>query len=117
MNTVTRELVNEVNEYFASRGFRSLRVGAVALSGGDNTLIAEIYNGDWKHEHLAVERLVNEFFKNHPTLCIVKSWKENYVGSDGDWYSEDHLWQIGEKSEQPTFGDIVTDQCEFFPFF
>ncbi len=102
MNTVTRELVNEINEYFASRGFRSLRVGAVAMSGGDDTLIAEIYDGDWKHEHLAVEQLVNEFFNNHPTLCIVKRWKENYVGSDGDWYSEDHLWKIGDKSEQPT---------------
>ena len=59
---VTRELVQEINKYFKDRGFNWLSIDAIASSSGDDTLVSEIHNGDWKHDHIAIDCLVGEFF-------------------------------------------------------
>jgi hypothetical protein len=94
---ITIELVKEINEYFKKRNHPILSVDAVSIDGVNDTLVSEIYDGDWKHEHLAIEILIRDFFEEHPTLSIVKKWTSDYEGSDGDWYSETHYWQLAEK--------------------
>ena len=97
---VTRELVQEINKYFKDRGFNWLSIDAIASSSGDDTLVSEIHNGDWKHDHIAIDCLVGEFFDSHDSLAIVDTWRDGYEGSDGDWYTETHYWKIGNKSDR-----------------
>lgn len=52
-----------------------------------------IIDGDWKHEHLFTEHLVEEFCKKNG-LEIVSSSKDEIGNSDSDWYKSQHTWYL-----------------------
>lgn len=96
-------LYKELNQFFKKEGNAYWGLD-VAYMYGKPYLYCYIENGDWKHDHLAIEHYMDKYFDAHPTLYIKKRWRSNYKGSDGDWYSEEHWWEI-DSSE-------VTDEDE-----
>ena len=58
----------------------------------DGRLVISINWGDWKHDHIRVDALVDEFFNNKG--LVVKTQKET-TGEDGsDTYSAEHYYDI-----------------------
>lgn len=94
---VTRELINEINNYLKNKNHPNLSVDMYTDEDGYDILYSEVYNGDWKHEHGALQWLITEFFLEHPTLKIKDWWTTDYEGSDGDWYSQNYHWLISSK--------------------
>lgn len=48
----------------------------------DNTIQFDIYDGDWKHEHLATENLVRDFFREKGVIVAISSEVTDDNGSD-----------------------------------
>ena len=59
----------------------------------DLELVADIHNGDWKHDHLAANYLVDKYCDENG-LVVVKEKVENYDDSEDDTYSATHTWLI-----------------------
>lgn len=52
-----------------------------------------IIDGDWKHDHLFAEHLVEKFCEENGMIVVKHSVTE--VGeSESDWYTGDHIWFI-----------------------
>lgn len=96
LNIDWQSLCKEVEDYCKQEGFTYWSFDC-SKRFGETYLYCRIEDGDWKHDHIAVDSLVDEFFRKHPTLEVVDMFKDNYVGSDGDWYTADHLWELGPK--------------------
>lgn len=59
----------------------------------DLELVADIHDGDWKHDHLAANYLVDKYCDENG-LIVVKEKVDNYDDSEGDAYSAQHTWLI-----------------------
>lgn len=99
-----RELIKQINQYFKDNDFPYLDVDSTMIDGKEY-LYSHIENGDWKHDHLAIDHLVQEFFDSHPTMYIKNTFRRHYEGSEGDWYTEDHYWELGETDNKIEFED------------
>lgn len=52
-----------------------------------------LIGGDWKHDHLATDMLVEEFCKQH-NFAIAKKYEEEDGSSDSDSYDAWHYWDL-----------------------
>ena len=52
-----------------------------------------LIDGDWKHDHLAAEKIVEKFCKENG-LSIVKHEADEVGHSDSDWYEAEHRWYL-----------------------
>lgn len=58
----------------------------------DGRLVISINWGDWKHDHMQVDALVDEFFNNKG--LVVKTQKETTEEDGSDTYSAEHYYDI-----------------------
>lgn len=60
----------------------------------DGKMICEIYQGDWKHDHLLFKHLVDAFFTNKGMKYNLE--RTHYEPSDGDWYTATYMIEVGD---------------------
>lgn len=92
------DIINEIRAYFKEVGASYWDVD-ISKRDGKDMLCSEITDGDWKHDHMAIDHYMDEFFRNHPKYEIIDTDRSDYIGSDGDWYTETHWWEIGDKTD------------------
>ena len=69
----------------------------------DGKMMCEIYQGDWKHDHLAFKYLVDAFFTNKGIKYDLE--RTHYEPSDGDWYTATYVIDVNKSS-------VVNESCE-----
>lgn len=57
-------------------------------------MICEIYQGDWKHDHLLFKHLVDAFFTNKGMKYNLE--RTHYEPSDGDWYTATYMIEVDD---------------------
>lgn len=95
MKTIERNFIDELNAYLAEKNCHH-RADVVGTEEGDK-IYFEIYWGDWKHDHLRVEYLVEQFCesKGYDIERDVVITEED--GSDA--YSAEHFYKLRKKGE------------------
>ena len=66
---------------------------------GAFTATFEINNGDWKHDHLAFDEVVKEYFANNEKYALWKIDTNQTDSSDDDSYSAEHIAFIVPKDK------------------
>lgn len=85
----TKEIVEKLNAYLKENNFSH----SVWQGGKENEIQTEIIWGDWKHDHLRVKYLVNQFMRTiGHTVAIPHEVVTEQDGSD--CYSAIHTWEI-----------------------
>lgn len=69
----------------------------------DGKMMCEIYQGDWKHDHLAFKYLVDAFFTNKGIKYELD--RTHYEPSEGDWYTATYVIDVNKSSN-------VKESCE-----
>lgn len=98
----TREELNDIEKklYDYLRSNKFYEYGDVEQSDNDLAdmrIIMTIENGDWKHDHLYADQLIQDFCKEN-NLAIIKHIKKEIGYSDSDSYSAEHTWYILDDS-------------------
>ena len=65
------------------------------LEGNKLTICIEW--GDWKHDHLYVDRLVDTYFKESPDFELISSDKVVTDEDSSDTYSADHIFTFARR--------------------
>ena len=109
-----KELLNELNKYLKDNDHPNLC--DIVLTNGTEYIYCSIEDGDWKHDHAQLQYLVKKFFDEHPNWYLKDIIRKNYVGSLGDWYSQDYYFEVAPyegviEDEDSVFArlDKVTD--------
>ena len=65
----------------------------VSLELSGNSLVIDIYHGDWKHDHLFIEHLVKTYCANRNIHCLhhTETYDEE---SNDDTYSAFHYFKL-----------------------
>lgn len=87
---ISEELLNELNDFLRSRNSRDL--ANIVRKDGRDCIYFDVYMGDWKHEHLRIFHLVNEFFKDRG--YTIERDVEPYGETGEDTYSAEHFYEI-----------------------
>ena len=85
----TKEIVEKLNAYLKENNCSH----RVWQGWKENEIQTEIFWGDWKHDHLRVKYLVNQFMRTiGHTVAIPHEVVTEHDGSD--CYSAIHTWEI-----------------------
>ena len=82
LNESENKLVSEFRDFLKNKNAQYI---ANEIGETKDGMQIVIYDGDWKHEHLYMQRLINEFFKNKGIDVSITS--EEIGESDQDTYS------------------------------
>ncbi len=95
MKTIERTFIDELNAYLASQECHH-RADVVGTREGDK-LYFEIHWGDWKHNHLRVYYLVEQFCQDRGYNVERDVIVTEEDGSDA--YSAEHYYKVVKKGE------------------
>lgn len=60
-----------------------------------------VIDGDWKHDHILTETLVEEFCKANK-LSIIRTDSKEIGSSHDDWYKAEHTWWLADNTDGTT---------------
>lgn len=90
METIGEDLIKELNDYLESKNCHH-KANIVRVDGFDK-IYFDITWGDWKHDHMRVWYLVNEFCKDRGYRCERDMITTETNGSDS--YSAEHYFEV-----------------------
>ena len=95
VNKISKSLLDELNAYLKSKwsdnGEYAPSADIIKKDGGD-AIFFEIHWGDWKHDHIRLWYLVNEFFRDRG--YIIEREVEVTDEDGSDTYSAEHTFII-----------------------
>ena len=93
----TEELRNLEREFYDYLKKHDVYPEDGTFSNSDNSLydldLELLIEGDWKHDHLYTEHLIDDFCKQKG-LGVIRHDVEEVGESDSDWYKAWHYWKI-----------------------
>lgn len=77
------------------------------ISVNDNVIEIDVHWGDWKHEHLRLDLLMNDFFDTHSDAYeLVRRYSEVTEENGTDSYSATHFYEVHFKAPESLYGHI-----------
>ena len=121
-HNISKEELSDLNQYIKNNGL-TIEI----LPYRDNSLYADVTWGDWKHDYLRLQCLVNKFFEDKNVNLEHYSKVTEEDGSDT--YSAEHIWIVYDKDNKnnelsesandagpvKTLDDVVSDLIDNMP--
>ena len=95
LNESENKLVSEFRDFLKNKNAQYI---ANEIGETKDGMQIVIYDGDWKHEHLYMQRLINEFFENKGIDVFITS--EEIGESDQDTYSAEYNIEFNAKPKE-----------------